>query len=601
MRCEAGYAFANRATFVDAALRVLTMCLLLGVSAAISTPVEAKTPPQESDAPAQSEAAADAMEAESQQEEGDEQGAEQRGEGESDEEEWLVDEETGRRYKFVQIPRKSRYIWIDEDTIRAHGVPFDVVKQDEESLWLKAWEPGQEVRKRRPRAEPTEEERAAVAASYEFDLKETDRLRFEPFDKGLPKRGQWRNGFDIADVNGDGEFDIVFGPARKGRPLPNIFLGDGRGSWRRWNVHYPDLLYDYGDAAAGDLNNDGYADLVFAVHLWGIQALIADGEGRFDPWGEGIEMDRPGDPAGFDATAFSSRAVELLDWNGDGRLDVLALGEGPKGRKQAAAGGITGEIIDTSRGFRLYVNGGDGSWTARQLANTNDFGDSFAVADFNRDGRADLAAASRVAGSRSVLLLSGDDGAMSAAHLSELRPRGILWSVAAADLDGDGDQDLAVGYMSHELGQWRSGVDLYLAGPGPTWQRRTLLAVEDRLAIPALATGNLDNDDHADLVALTDQGEVWIFLGRGGARFEREMGSELPQPVDGCSGSHVRLVDLDRDGRDEVVAAFAGEPTGLPGIADMSQPGCPGEGSLRAWKVIVEAKGGAPSSTESDG
>ena len=61
---------------------------------------------------------------------------------------------------------------------------------------------------------------------------------------------------------------------------------------------------------------------------------------------------------------------------------------------------------------------------------------------------------------------------------------------------------------------------------------------------------------------------------------------ELPRPVKGCEGAEVRLVDLDGDGRDEVLASFAGEPTGpagLPGVIGF--PGFPGQGRIYAWRA----------------
>ena len=73
-----------------------------------------------------------------------------------------------------------------------------------------------------------------IAASYRSDTPETDRLRFVPFGEGLPQSGQWRDGFAVADMNGDGHLDIVHGPPRKSFGTPVIFLGNGKGSWRRW-------------------------------------------------------------------------------------------------------------------------------------------------------------------------------------------------------------------------------------------------------------------------------------------------------------------------------------------------------------------------------
>src|SRR5262245_42878837 len=82
-------------------------------------------------------------------------------------------------------------------------------------------------------------------------------LVFEPFGRGLPTRGQWRNGFAVADMNGDGHPDIVHGPPRKVRGGPVVFLGDGRGGWTVWkDARFPAAPYDYGTAAVADFNGD---------------------------------------------------------------------------------------------------------------------------------------------------------------------------------------------------------------------------------------------------------------------------------------------------------------------------------------------------------
>ena len=506
--------------------------------------------------------------------------------------EWIMDEEKGRRYTIEKIRKvKGTYIWRDENHIRLPGGLFrvEVVKHDEQWFWIKVWEP-RKLAKRGPkvRHKPTQEELDQVAANYVPPAGSADQVRLEPFDEGLPQTGQWRQGFDVADMNHDGHLDIVFGPSRKGRAMPNIFLGDSQGHWRHWQeAKYPPLPYDYGDAAAADFNGDGHQDVAFGFHLRGMAALVGDGKGGFEPWTEGLELELPGQ--GGDATAYSTRAIEAIDWNGDGRPDLLALGEGPKGLK-LVPGEAKGEMINTARSFALFVNNGDGSWSRRAVDDrSGDFGDDFVLGDFDRDGHPDLAVASRLRGNREILRTSskGQDGVLAAQQLAPLRPSATLTSVAAADLDGDGYEELFLGYINRELDVWRTGIDLYSGNPEDGWERTTVGVEESRAGIWDMTTGDVDGNGAPDLVGLTGDGGVWVFLGDGQGSLIREASPELPRRKKGCEGSEVRLVDLDGDGRDEVLASFAGEPTGpvgLPGV--ISFPGCKGQGRIHAWRVV---------------
>ncbi len=515
---------------------------------------------------------------------------------------WIMDEERGRRYSIEKIPKvKGTYIWRDENHIRLPGglLRVEVVKHDDQWFWVKLWERRPLPHRQAPKKpKPTSEELERMAATYRPEADTQDRIRLEPFDQGLPRSGQWRQGFDVADMNGDGHLDVVHGPSRKGRAVPNIFLGDSQGSWRRWNeARYPKLSYDYGDAEAADFNGDGHQDIAFGFHLRGLLVLIGDGKGGFEPWTEGIELENPGQ--GGDATSFSSRAIEAVDWNRDGRPDLLALGEGPKGVK-LVPGEDQGTMINTARSFALFINNGDGSWSRQAVAaGSRDFGDDFAVGDFDRDGRLDLALASRRRGNRWLLRSSsaGEGGLLAAAPLEQLRSNAAWTSVAAADLDGDGFEEILVGYISRELGVWRTGIDLFVDDARPTDQeagrrRVTVASEESRAGVWDMALGNLDGDGAPDLVALTGHGQVWVLLGDGQGYLASEASPELPRRVKGCEGSEVRLVDLDGDGRDEVLASFAGEPAGprgMPGV--ISFPGCPGQGRIYAWRVALSGEG----------
>jgi hypothetical protein len=384
-------------------------------------------------------------------------------------------------------------------------------------------------------------------------------LVFDPFDRGLPATGQWRNGFDLADLNGDGHLDLVHGPPRKGRGTPVVFLGDGKGGWTRWaEAQFPPAPYDYGDAAAADFNGDRVVDVAFGIHLRGLLVLVGDGRGGFRPWSEGIELGPP---------AFSSRTIEALDWDGDGRPDLAALGEGPH---PPAVGAV------------VYRNRDDGTWEKRaeEPGKSYAFGEALAPGDFNGDGRPDLLLGTSVLGDRQILRLGRPDGLWDAALVEAVPPRGILRAAAAADLDRDGRDELLLGGLHWEKEAWSTSIEALHASASGGWDRRTVAAEPGRESIYALGTGDLDGDRIPDLAALTGDGRVWLFRGDGKGGLTRLEAPEIEAAGAGCRGYHVELADLDGDGAAEIVAAFAGEPS-----AYSLAPECPNGGSIRAWKA----------------
>ena len=99
--------------------------------------------------------------------------------------------------------------------------------------------------------------------------------------------------------------------------------------------------------------------------------------------------------------------------------------------------------------------------------------------------------------------------------------------------------------------------------------------------------GEVDGQAGVDLVALTGEAEGWVFLGDGQGYFLREGSPESPSPIKGCDGYGARLVDLDGDGRDELIAGFAGEAANTFGPFGTRYPGCPGQGRLAAWTFAL--------------
>lgn len=487
---------------------------------------------------------------------------------------WLTDER-GRQYyvrKFKR-PAEGGYLRIGEKQVRLPGgFTIDLVGEDAEFFHGKIYRtdniaPQTSARKK----EPTAEELAAKELEYKNATLESDRLRFAPIGQNLPASGQWRNSFAIADANRDGKLDVLHGGVRRQlNAQPHLFLGDGKGGFARWKeASYPPVPYDYGGIAAGDFNKDGKLDLALAVHLRGLVALFGDGKGKFELRSEGLGFEsgalKPGQ-----ISLFSSRAIVALDWDGDGRDEILALAEGPMG-SFAAQKGQTNRM-QQSYGVAMYKLGADGNWQSVSTGKTHPelFGDALVTGDFNGDGKVDFAAGSNSRSNAALVHLHQEDGSWSYVWVDSLRSRAFARAVAAGDLDGDGRDELVVGYQSAELSVWRSGIDVYKLGADGKFSRQGVYVEPGSKGFFALSTGDLDADGKVDIAAGTGDGRVFAFLNDGKGGFTREETDELAAEAT-CRVYDLEIRDLDRDQRGDLVAAFAGEE-------------CPEGGSLKAWR-----------------
>jgi hypothetical protein len=490
----------------------------------------------------------------------------------SDEKQWRVDDQ-GRKYTLEKYPKSRPHLRLEGNRLRTvWGITVDLDSEDEANFYYRAYRTEPSVQKPVEKG-PSESEKAAVAETYRFELKTRRQLRFEPFDEGLPKSGQWRNGFVLADMNEDGKLDIVHGPQRKRHGTPVIFLNDGKGKWRRWTeATFSGGPFDYGDVAVADFNGDGHQDMALGMHLLGVTALLGDGRGNFKTAAQGMDPLQPG-------KGFSSRALAVVDWNRDGRIDFLALGEGPRMETGRVA---TKEPSKPSMSVRLYLNKGNGTWEKQDsVPGDRSFGESIAVIRLG-EGTLGFVIGSRVMGDRDILYVSTKDGPWVKKTLECVRPHALTGGVAIADFDGDGREDIALGYQSYEAGEWRSGIDLLFQRPEGRWERRTLYVEGGPRGFPALAAGDFDRNGAIDLAAASEDGRIIIILNDGKGNYTREE-VELTEAAGSCRGYGLAIADLDGDGFGDLVASFAGEPEG---VMTLRTPGCPGEGSLRAWRSM---------------
>lgn len=498
--------------------------------------------------------------------------------------EWHVDEE-GRRYRTRVLPKiEGAYMVLPDDRlVISYGLTFDIVEEREDSFVVKMYDVDPPtIGASKPRVSRQEIEE--VVAAYETDLEEVDRLRFAPFGAGLPEGGQWRHGFELVDMNGDGEIDLVHGPARKGGGRPWIFLGDGEGNWQPWSeARFPaDADLDYGDVAVADFNRDGHPDIAFGVHQKGVKVMIGDGEGGFRAWSDGIGYRGSGGDTG--EIPFASRAIEAVDWNADGLPDLLAVSEGPQMQVRQGRDPSEPEFERGPPGAVVFLNRGDGSWTRLHgdRGEATVFGDDVALADIDGDGATDFVTASAVSGAKEILNLATTEGSWRTVAIDAV-PSGAIKAVEATDLDGDGRPEVAVGYVAKEKGLRITGVDVYDRQDDGGWARRRLGTSEEGGGVWALASGDLDGDGRLDLVALTGYGERWVFLGTDDGSFVRERSPELAAAQEfGCRGYEAHLLDVDDDGRDELFLAFAGE-SGSEALIPGAPRRCPSGGSLEAW------------------
>jgi hypothetical protein len=309
--------------------------------------------------------------------------------------------------KWQHIERYDRrwtvYEGGDEGWVRAFGfvnVYRELYRQDPKYVWVWVDEPTEHD-------SPEKAAEAAEAAGYrkfgpedirffesirsEFSEltppKSNTVIRFEDSSEGLPKSGSWRNSMTVADMNGDGKLDLIAPPERAGGNVPVIFLGDGAGHWKVWQVKWPHGL-DYGSVTAADFNKDGAMDLAFSVHLNGVYVFLGDGKGTFTDV-TSIKHD------------FPSRRIVAVDVDHDGWMDVVAVTEGPTA-VQRPEDPTFGKI-------RAYLNRDKGTrWEAINVSDpaSRFGGDWLSVGNFNGDNVPDFASASIFFNSPETIWLS---------------------------------------------------------------------------------------------------------------------------------------------------------------------------------------------------
>jgi len=371
-------------------------------------------------------------------------------------------------------------------------------------------------------------------------------------------------GFSVAgagDVNGDGYADVIVGAPgySSGQSLEGaafLVLGNASGivtgnpfsAAARLESNQAGAQLGFSVAGAGDVNGDGFADVIVGSHLYDNGQTDEGAAFVYLGGAKGIVSGNPGNAA---ARLESNQASAQLGWsvagagdvNGDGYADVIVGainyddGETDEGAAFVFLGGPTG------------IATGDPSTAAAQLESNQagaQFGTSVAGAgDVNGDGYADVIVGAPLydngetdEGAAFVFLggpsgvASGDPSTAAARLESNQATSHLGISVASAgDVNGDGFADVIVGATRYDHGETDEGAAfVFLGGPAgiasanpstPGVAQLESNQASANFGVSVAGAGDVNGDGYADVIVgsngynagQTSEGAAFVFLG----------------------------------------------------------------------------------------
>jgi hypothetical protein len=413
----------------------------------------------------------------------------------------------------------------------------------------------------------------------------------------------WANfGWSVAgagDVNGDSYADIVVGAygfangqSAEGRAFVYHGSASGLVTTPNWSVesNQADAYYGCSVAGAGDVNGDGYTDIIVGAYQY------SNGE-----YYEGSAFVYHGSASGLSTAA---------NWNAEGDQESARFGT-----SVAGAGDVNGDgYADIIVGASFYDNGVDNegravvyhgsasglsttaNWTAESDESSAFFGNSVASAgDVNGDGFADVVVgaeysnAGQTDGGRAVVYHGSATGLSPTASWSAVGNGMSVYFghcvAGAGDVNGDGYADVIVGADGYHNAMTNEGGAFVYHGSAAGLAATPSSSAEGdqvdaEFGTSVAGAGDVNGDGYADVIVgaqgfsngQSDEGRAFVFYGNAGsgravvAQQLDSSGASALQPWGKLPADtfQVRSRHSSPFGRERVKVEIEGCPTGVP-------------------------------------